>query len=524
MAVSKNKEKVGGMVINWITIFSQIVISLFFVPFFLKIVGDKQYGLYSFSTSIIAWIDTLMVAIASAYFKFLTREKKINGEYGEARACGVFWIIFVAISILVLILGIGFDSLLFFDVIKLHEYTVAEKNQICLIILMSIISTTISCFLSVRKSYHYYKQKYILVYSFSLVQIVLQTALSIIALKLGFGVTAVAAIHFGLAVIFTIILSILSKLFLKEKVSIKPISETDKFYRKTLFKEIVVFSGFIIINTVVDMMNRTLDKTILGFYNASSVATYQLAYTLPSYLISFTSIISIVFDPHITDAFYNKGGMQKVNEIFVKVSKLQIIVTFLIIGGFITCGKEFVFLWLDDSRIQVYHIAVILMLTYSLTCCNRLAIIARRIQNYHIKASFIYLGIALFNVALSLLLINITSREFAIWACVIGTVTTYLIGHWIIMQIYDAKVAKINIKLFMKEFIKYTMIMLTVAIVTNRFVDITFSIPNNLYIFLIKGFLYLIIYFAAFCFIDLAFIKECLLFIKNKNSRQNEGK
>ena len=517
MVITKNKEKFGGMVINSITIFSQITISLFFVPFFLNIVGDKQYGLYSFSTSLIAWIDTLMVAIASAYFKFLTREKKEQGEYGEARACGVFWKIFIIVSIIVLICGIGFDSLLFFNVIKLNEYSVSEKNQICLIVLMSIVSTLVSCLLCVRKSYHYYKQKYILVYSCSLFQIIIQTVISIILLKIGFGVVGVAGVHFGVAIVFTIILSVLSKILLKEKISIKSVSEEDKQYRKKLFKEIIIFSSFIIINTIVDMMNRTLDKTILGFYDASSVATYQLAYTIPSYMISFTSIISIVFDPYLIDAYYNKGGLEDVNKIFLKVSKLQIIVTFFLIGGFVACGKEFVFLWLDESRMQVYYIAVILMFTYSITCCNRLAVIARRIQNYHIKASFIYLGIAVFNVALSLLIVNLTPKNFAIWGCVIGTVTTYLIGHWIIMQIYDTKFTRIDIRSFALNLIKYGLLAFAISLFTGKLVDLIL-IDNNIVAFLSKGAFFSIVYIFTIYVIDSSYLKDCLYYIKRKKN------
>ena len=73
MKIKTNVHRAGGMAINWITIFVQILVSLFFVPFFLKTVGDKQYGLYAFSNSLIAWIDTLLIAIAAAYHKFLTR-------------------------------------------------------------------------------------------------------------------------------------------------------------------------------------------------------------------------------------------------------------------------------------------------------------------------------------------------------------------------------------------------------------------------------------------------------------------
>lgn len=521
MVKSKTKQRLGGISINWITIIIQVLISLFFIPFFLKTVGDIQYGLYSFSTSLIAWLDTLMVAIASAYYKFLTREKKKFGEYGEARACGVFWKIFLVISVLVLAAGLLFDALLYSGTIPLKEYSIAEKNQICLIILFSTLSTTISSFLMVYKSYQYYKQKYILIYSFSLGQILLQTILSVIFLKKGYGVVAVAAIHFGIAVLLTLVLSLFSKFILKEKVAVRSIDDEDKKYRKKLFLEILVFSSFVIINTVVDVMNKSLDKTILGFYNSESVATYQLAYTIPSYLISFTSIISIVYVQKMNDCYYNGGGTKEMNELFLKVSKAQSIFAFLIIGGFIACGKEFVFLWLDDSRINVYYVSCILMVVYSITCCNRLAIISRRVQNFHIKASIIYFCVAIFNVVFSVILVNIMPKKDAIWACVIGTVSTYLLGHWLVMSIYDQKVTKLNMISFYKIFLKYMIIALTIDLLVYR-VDRLIIIDNTIVTFVVKGISFALLFGLCVFFIDRTMFLNALNKIRTKfkkNSR-----
>ncbi len=507
---NKNKvNRLGGFTISWITIICQIVISLFFIPFFLKSVGDRQYGIYSFSNSVIAWLDTLLIAIGSAYYRFLTREKTKNGDYGEARACGVFFKIFIFVSLIVLVLGISFDLLLYFDVIKLKEYAADEKNQICVIILLSILSTFISCILTVYKSYHYYKQKFILVYSVGLTQVVLQAALSILFLKLGFGIITIAAVHFGITILVSILLTILARFVLKEKVSVKLQSPEDKVERRKLMIEILVFSSFVIINTVVDMLNRSLDKTILGFYNADEVTTYQLAYTFPSYLITLTSVISVVFEKKMNDAYYSGRGVEEVNELFLKISKIQTFLTFLIVGGFIACGREFISLWVGESRDQVYFVSCVLMLTYSITCCNRSAISGRRVQNLHIKASFIYLGIAISNIILSLVLVNLFARENAIWACVIGTSSIYIIGHWIIMQIYDKKVVSLNTPRFSLEFAKYLIIAVGLAAACIFFID--WIIKDNLIIKLFaKGSIFVVLYLLLSFLIDYKIIKESI--------------
>lgn len=499
--MTSNTNRKVGIIINWTNIFAQVIISLLFIPFFLKTVGDRQYGLYSFSSSFIAWIDTLMVAVASAYHKYLTREKVKNGEYGEARACGTFLKAFIFISLLILVFGLIFDLLLFLELIPLYEYNVNEKNQICLIILMSVLSTSLSGLMLTRSSYNFYKQKFIILYSVAFAQTVLQSVLSIVALKIGYDVVVVALIHFSVALISTFSLSLVSKFFLKQNISFKPNSSEDRIYRKKLMIEIIVFSSFVLLNTIVDTINKTLDKTILGFYNSNSVSIYQLAYSIPAYMISFTSVISILFNQQVNAVFFSENGISKMNALFLKVSKYQTIFTLLLVGGFITCGKEFVNLWLGDGYYNVYVFASIFMIIYSLTCSNRLAAIARRAQNCHIKASIIFLGVAVFNVVISLLFISLFSKEKAIWACVFGTILTEVIGHWIIMQIYDAKVTHLDTRRFFINFVKLAIIAGTIGLVVGKFYELL-NLTSTFLSFVLKGTTYLLLYCVVVLFVE----------------------
>lgn len=514
MEINKRTQRVGGIAISWVNIFAQVLISLFFIPFFLKAVGDKQFGLYSFSTSIIAWVDTLMIAVASAYYKFLTREKSKSGFKGEAIACGVFFKIFFVIAIAVFVVGIGFDLLLFTNVIPLSEYSSVEKNQICLIILMSLVSTTVATIFTTSKSYPFYKEKYVFVYLLSLCQIILQAIISVIFLKMGLGVVYVALAHFATAIMVTLVMSFVSKFKLGQQIIIKAENEEDKIRRKKLAKEIIVFSSFVIINTVVDMLNKSLDKALLGFYNANSVADYQLAYSLPSYLMSFTSIITVVNTQKVNETYYNEGGLKQANSIYLNVSKIQTFVTFLIVGGFILCGKEFIGLWLDETRMRVYYVACSMMLTYSLTCSNGLAVIIRRLQNKHIKASFIYLGIAVANILISILFINLLGKDNAIWGCVLGTVITYLIGHYLIMQLYDAKETGLDNSKFFLSFLLFAASSIICVFFVARLFDELFVINSTIGRFLTKAVVFVALYSAIIVVIDYdtkQFIKSGLI-------------
>lgn len=301
--------------------------------------------------------------------------------------------------------------------------------------------------------------------------------------------------------IFLYCLAFYSKKHLKIKMSIKSISKDDYNYRKSLVKEIFIFSSFVIFNTVVDMLNKSLDKILLGFYNADSVSTYQLASTIPSYLISITSIVTIVNTQKINDAYYNGNGLADLNKVYLSTSKIQTIITFLLVGGYLAVGREFVVLWLDESHIQVYLISSILMCLYSLTCSNALGVVARRTLNCHGKACIIYLSIVISNVLLSIVFINLMPKNDAIWGCILGTMITYLIGHYFVMQLYDYKNTKLEIPGFFKTYFIYLICTFAICVIINRLFEII-EVTNVVFLFVFKGVSFIVLYLLVIFAID----------------------
>ena len=520
MSLSSGKQRTVATIISWLNIVLQIAISIFFVPFFLKTVGDKQYGLYSFSLSIISWIDTLIVAIGASYYKFLAREKTDYGDDGESRAIGVFFKIFGLVALSILVFGVVFDVLIYCNVIKLSEYTSEETLQIAAIVLASVVSASLTSFLTVGKSYPYYKEKFIFVYSLAFIQIVLQTSLSILVLKLGYGVTFVAIAHFASLAVVSFLQFAFSRFKFGMRISLVSRTPEDKKYRKRLFREILQFTLFVLLITVVDVVNKNIDKVLLGFYNADLVATYQLSLTIPSYLISFTSIITVLFTPQVNQEYSKHCSDSLIDETFRKCSKIQTILTFLIVGGFLAVGREFVLLWLDEEHLSVFYFSSILMVLYSFTCSNALNTIIRATKNVHRKASFVYLGILALNIMISFLCLQLLPKEQAIWSCLIGTIVSYLIGQFVVMQIYDYKVTKLRTDKFFADYLIYLGFALACAVL---FYVMGFAIDYDSHLLvslLAKGVLYILL-FGAFVFLkDRKFVS---MFFKMLFERRKKG-
>lgn len=501
--VKKNRK--GAVAISWITIIVQAVLSIVFTPVFLRTVGDRQYGLYSFATSIIAWLTTLLIAITGGYYKFLTREREKSGPDGEKRADSVFARIYFILAVITLIAGIGFDALLYFGAIPLPEYSITEKNQICILVLMSIISTFVTTAFTAGRNFPYHRQKYIFVYTMSLLEIVISTAISFVVLKLAPGelcVLWVALAHFGSSIFFTFVIASYSKFRLKQEFIPRRKDQAYRQYRKSLTREILVFSCFVIIGVVAEILNRNMDKTILGIVNPDLVANYSLSFTFVSYLVSFTSIIGVVFSKGIVESFYLNGA-ESMNPLYLKASKIQSLIACAIVGGFIAVGQEFITIWLKEYREQVYFVAVALLIIYAFPCSQTIANASRQMVNIHHKSALITLMTVLGNIAFSLIFVFILPRDQAILACVIGTAISSFIGDWVVMPLFDTKKTGLNVKKFYVFFLFVIVHTVLGAFVINKVHEIIF--PAGLHPIvglLVKGFLFLFIYLGALVLID----------------------
>lgn len=507
-----------GLSISYVAIAAQIVISLLFTPYILNTIGDRQYGLYGFVSSISSWLDTLLIAIGSGFAIFLSKAYHEKGEEGERRANGVFFLIFQVLAILTIVLGLLLWLLLFLRVIPLSEYTDSEQSTIRIILLITLVSTTLTTILTSYKCYFYYKQAFIIVNSIGLISTLSQTGLSFILLSKGFGVLSIAIANSSIAAAVSIVQTFISLFVLKEKMILFPRSPQEKSENRALIKEIMIFSSFVIINTIVDIMNKNIDKTILGFANANSIANYQLAANLSGYVTSLSSAVEVVFIQKVNEVYFSDNGHTKLNDLFQSVSKFQMIIVFLITGGFAACGYSFVTAWIGESRIQVFYIALILMAINLVPNCALLSIEARRVQGLHKKAAFVYLGTTITNIGASILFVFLMPKEQAIWACVFGTISATVGGQWIAMALYDQKLTGLKMPMFYRNIFVFffaTFVCSGSVILIFRF-GVKLTSLNPWIVTCIEGFSFVILYSIFLLLFERAFLKSIWTSIKRK--------
>ena len=160
---------------------------------------------------------------------------------------------------------------------------------------------------------------------------------------------------------------------------------------------------FIFLNIVIDQLYANTDKFILGALCSSSVVTtYTLGVQFSSYFEQFSTSISGVFLPKITQLVTVSDNLKEVSELFCRIGRIQFILLGFLMSGFIVFGRQFITLWVGSHQMDAYQIALVVIVPALIPLSQNLGISVLRALNKHRFRSIIYFFIALVNVGLSI--------------------------------------------------------------------------------------------------------------------------
>jgi O-antigen/teichoic acid export membrane protein len=169
-------------------------------------------------------------------------------------------------------------------------------------------------------------------------------------------------------------------------------------------KEIFTFSFFILINLLVDQINWSVDKNLLGiFCGTIQVGIYTNSDQLSNYFFSFASTISDVFTPkvHRLVAENKPNVNQELTKLFVQVGRLQFMLLSLITIGFVTVGKPFVRFYADGQE-TVYYTVIILFLATFIAAIQYQGVSILQAKNMHKFKAILSFTVVILNIIISI--------------------------------------------------------------------------------------------------------------------------
>lgn len=503
-----NQIKIGA-ILSYVIIIVNMLIGVLYTPILTAKLGQTEYGLYSLVTSVISYLTILDFGFGNAIIIYTTRYRNNNEKDKEQKLHGMFFIIYTVIGIIAGIIG----AILWLNVDNLFGNTMSpaelEKAKILMGILTFnlVITFPLSIFSSIITSY----EKFVFSKLLNLIRIILNPIVMLVLLNFGFKSIALVI----LTTVLNISTLILNFIYCKRKLNIK--LKFGKIDFK-LLKEIMAYSVWIFLNSIMDKINWSVSQFILGIYSGSvAVAIYAVSNQLNQMYMSFSTAISGVMLPKVTKMESNNASDKEFTDVFIRTGRVQYIVMALIISGFVLYGKEFItMMWVGPDYAESYIIACILMIPLTVPLIQNVGLDILQAKNKYKFRVMVLIFFAIINVILSVIL----SKMYGGIGAASATAVSLICGQIIFMNIFYHKKIGINIIEFWKNIFKMTIPMIfavVLAIVLKNILQIT-----NIGILIFEILIYVIIYgLIVYKFSMNNYEKELILKPINKILRRN---
>lgn len=462
--MANRNELKWGAILSYAQMILNVVIGLTYSRYMIRILGQSEYGLYQTVASTISMLSILNLGFNSSYVRYYAKYKKNNDCGGIYRLNGLFLLIFGAIGLIALACGIYLTKnlqIVFDTGLTSSEYVLARELMILLTINLSI-SFPMTVFRTIISA----NERFIFLKLLGMLETVVGPLVNIPLLLMGFR-------SIGLVVsslIFNLIMDIIYIYYVIVKLE-------NKFYfskfEKGLFSSLFTYTIFIAINLVVDQINNSIDKVLLGrFIGTTSVAVYSVGMSLYMYYTTISTSISGVFTPRI-HAIYNASDDvnqrgRNISELFIRVGRIQFLILMLFASGLVFFGKKFINFWVGEGYDESYYVLLLIMIPATIPLIQNLGIEIQRAANKHQVRSIIYLGMAICNLILTIYLCKIYGPIGAAF----GTGASLILANGIIMNLYYYKALHMDISGFWKAIIRQLLGMLPafgVGAMINRY-------------------------------------------------------
>ncbi len=457
-------QRKAGVLLSYAGELVKILVNLIYTPIMLRLLGQSEYGLYQLVYSVVSYLGLLSLGFGSSYLRFYSRYKAKNDEDEISKLNGMFMIIFCSISVICILCGavmIGNIRTIFGTGLTDSEYETARVLMGLLIInlAMTFPNSVFNCSITAHEKFLFQKLLILLQNLFS-------PFLTLPLLIMGYGSIGMVSVTTFLT--FALLLSNMFYCFKKLHIRF-----AFKGLKIALLKEMWVFTFFIFLNQIIDQINWSVDKFLLGrLAGTPAVAVYGVGGQINTLYLQFSSSVSSVFIPKVNRIVAESNDDTQLTKLFTKVGRIQFIVLGLILSGFIFLGIPFVKIWAGAEYGASYAVALLLIIPVTVPLIQNLGVEIQRAKNMHKARAVVYLAIAIANVFVSIPLIKLMGPAGA----ALGTAISLFAGNIVFMNWYYHARIGMNMIYFWKEIAKFIPALIVpcvVGIIIMNFANIT---------------------------------------------------
>lgn len=467
-----NSSRKGAVVFSYINNILTIVINIFWSPYLIHTLGDAEYGIYQMASSFAGYLVLMNLGTGTVITRYVSLYRARKEEEKQENFIAMAWIVCGVLSCLILTVGLLLLGQLGKIYVMLDSYQLAHAKIIYLIVLSNIICTLLTqAFDGIILAYENYMFSQIWTFAKSLLRVILVLALinwrpdsafiSIVDLTLSCHYLLISAGY----------------VFIKLKVKCKL-----RRWDFPLFRETAIFSLAILLQSFVNQVNSSVDKTLLGaMVSPESVSIYTLAINISTIFSSLSTAMLGIYLPRFTQIAATSDNRIDITKAAVQPSRVQFFVSTTVLLAFLLCGKDFVILWVGKEYLQVWTIAVILMVPMYFLYLTGIIVSVLDALGKRLFRSIVLSLAAVGNILISIMLI----QKYGALGAPIGTAIVTILFSVLLMNWYFQFKLDLHIDYLLKEMCRGLWKGELIALIVTM--PFAIAIPSSKGGFFIKG-------------------------------------
>lgn len=459
MKVSQQRKV--GAVLSYVAIIASTLVQLLYTPFLVSKLGQGEYGLYSLVSSIIGYLTILDLGFGNAIIVHTAKYRATGETEKEKTLHGMFKVVYFCIGIIAAIAGIIMSlnsEVLFGDSMSAED---VAKMRTMLLILSFNLFLTFS--FSIYNSIITASESFVFQKLLTIIGTITKPLLMIPILFMGYKSVALCIV----ITIVNVATLLANYIYCKKKLGI---SVKFRGFDRGLFKIVFGYSFFIFLTQIVDQINWHADQFILGIVSGTiAVSIYSAASQINAMVVNLSTAMSGVLLPKISKMVAKKASASKLSDEMVKVGRMQFLVIFLVVSGFVLVGKQFMLAWLGDGFEESYIVTLLLILPAVLSLIQNTGLaIMQAMNKFRFKATATFV-MAIVNIFISIFL----ARLYGAVGAALGTTISIVICNVIVMNIYYRKNIKLDVINFWKNILIMFFKFLIPVLATVALINIT---------------------------------------------------
>lgn len=480
--MTKNEVK-WGAILSYILIFANSIYGFILAPFILSTIGQSEYGVYKTIGSLTASLAVLDLGIGGTMQRYIAKFNalKDSRQASNYSAMGMIQTAVLSVILSIIVFGLFFTL----DGIYGSSFTIQEMLRAKQIFIVLAINVALHLYENVLVGIISGYNKFVFSNTLKLSILIIRIILYCILLPLVRNSLLIVLITLGLEIITILIEFLYIRFGIKHRIKLFA-------WDKLLFKESFAYTALLFVQTIIIQFNGNVDNIVLGAVLGTTVVSiYSFALQIFNMYEQFSTAVSGVILPTVTNQVYAGADSKQLEKTVVKYGRIQWILLGAALAGFICCGQEFFLLWLGPEFKDCWYLALILMIPVTFPLIVNVCLAILKVKNL-LKFRTISMAIG---CGVNVIITVVGTHFYGYWAAAAGTAISTVIGSVILMNIYYKKKLGINIlKVYLKIFNKTIFCILTascICLVLNQFIFGTWVS------FIIKVISFILVYLAT---------------------------